>query len=255
MPINSPEILSVIILSDSSFEGFEKFRNDVDEHLRHLPETLEIDTSKLVNVSSSHVGVLWQAYFMCFGKHVKFKLKDPGPNLVRVLKMMDLDMILSGNRDLAEPYIKEAALNFTDGQTDSYTDEFQAYAKSVDKSCEDFVGFLRQYKNIPDMVRHELRTIFYEIATNIGTHAGLENGEKIVFTFTMEDSRAVLCFADSGDPFNPTEYNRGGDLSSAIKSGRTRGFGIPMLVKMTDNMTYNRLYDMVNVLAVEKSWG
>jgi anti-sigma regulatory factor (Ser/Thr protein kinase)/anti-anti-sigma regulatory factor len=255
MPINSPGILSVSIPVESSFENLEKFRQEVEEHLRHLPGTIEIDTSILVNVSSSHVGALWQAYLRCYANHVAFKLKDPSPYLIRVLKIMDLDTILAKDQSPVELYIKEAVLSFTDGHTDPYTDEFQANAESVDKACEDYTGFLKQYQDIPDMVRHDLRTIFYEIATNIRTHAGIEDGEKIVFSFTMKKNKAILCFADSGKPFNPTRYVNSEDVQLAIKRGRTRGFGIPMLSKMTDNMKYNRLHDILNVLAVEKSWG
>jgi len=99
-----------------------------------------------------------------------------------------------------------------------------------------------------------LRTIFYEIATNVRTHAGLEKGNLIVFSLRAKGSKVILVFADSGKPFDPTMVADDVDLRMVLKNRQTRGLGIPMICKLAEKVTYKRIDGTINVFTVEVVW-
>ena len=104
------------------------------------------------------------------------------------------------------------------------------------------------------MLRFELKTIFYEVTTNIRNYSGLKEDELIVFTARPRRDGITLTFADRGLPFNPTTQIDDFNARKAARKKQSRGFGIVMVRRMADRITYVRQAGSTNMLTLEKKW-
>jgi anti-sigma regulatory factor (Ser/Thr protein kinase) len=98
----------------------------------------------------------------------------------------------------------------------------------------------------------ELQTLFYEIATNIRQHGKAKDGEGVQVTLVAQQDKITVSFTDGGPPFDPTQQSVDYDFRQAASTKQTRGFGIALIQRMTDAMTYSRLNDTHNMLTLCK---
>ncbi len=253
MQVESPKIPLVAVPLDLSEVALASYDRQLAEILDSGPKTIEIDTSRWQQVTSSHIHVLWQTYQRCSEHGSGMRLTGSSDGLIRVLKVLDLYDILTGAMDRTEVDVRTAVrIDLAHGSSD-YADEFTTKPSEVDGAIKSFVDFLKGME-LPEVTQFELRTLFYEVVTNIRCHSDLPEGSLVVFICRADESRISMVFADSGQPFDPTESTADVDVLAAAKDRRTRGFGIMMIRKMADSVSYVRKDDSVNVLTLEKGW-
>jgi anti-anti-sigma factor len=243
----------VVFPGDLSDHSVASFRQRVSAVLQNRSSDLIIDCSRLEHVISSQVNLLWQAYQMCLDAGVELRLAKASPGLVRVLKALDLYDLFQDQEKTQR--IERCQVIDTAGMAGpkEYLDVFRASASGVEEAMERYLRFLDSI-GIPGMLKFELRTVFYEIATNIRTHSGLHETDNIRVSANSNRSRIVLTFEDNGMPFDLTAQPAGLDIKSAANHGRKRGFGITMINRLTDHLSYTRKNGSTNVLTIEKLW-
>ena len=253
MPVNTQNMPSITIPADLSDDSLSEFYEDLNRLLENPPETITVASSHLKCASSGHVGALWQAHQLCADAGVKMRLKSPSRGLKRVLEILDLSEAFGEDRDITPPQLRKAARFGLGGQAETYADEFPTDVDSINTALDRFLEFVRKFQ-LPETTEYVLRTIFYEITTNIRTHSGLEKGNLIVFSLRAKGSKVTLVFADSGKPFDPTLVADDVDLRMVLKNRQTRGLGIPMICKLAEKVTYIRIDGTINVFTVEVVW-
>lgn len=254
MQVDTADIKSVVVPKDLNTDSLSEFEQYLSDLLKSSPKVLALDSSPWEHITSSHIHVLWHAYKACSEHGIRMQLTAPSAGLLNVLKVLDLYDIIAGGQKQPISNLKDAVQYEACKGTHKYADEFHADPKSVDIALEDFLVFLKEL-HIQKAVEFELRTLFYEVATNIRTHGQLEVGASIVFASLTNESGMVMTFVDSGIPFDPTTSTADFDVIAAGKNRQTRGFGIMMIRKLADKISYVRKADDINILTLEKRWG
>lgn len=230
--------MTVVAPVEGGIENSSSFEQNVKSFLKGGFKTLSIDCSKLNQVTSSHVSMLWEAHRLCSEAKVEMYLLSPPRNLIKILKLLDLDSMFSYK---------------VEGDPHLYADEFTSDALSINLAMKKFSEFMKRLR-IPDTTQFELKTVFYEVATNIRSHSGLKEGDMIQFYARPDDNRLTLVFVDCGAPFDPTMLDRPYDPEKAAREGQKRGFGIAMITKLADRLSYERRPEGKNALTLEKKW-
>ena len=251
MQVEAGTSRSILIPSELTPESVAGFEEGLEAALRSNPRLVVIDSSRLVQVTSNHIKILWQAYRACVDAGVGMKLKSPSPGLIRVLKVLDLYDIVAESHDIPCPRSDDAAWSGSTKSAEVNSSRFAADPVSVDRALEGFLKFVERL-HLPETTEFELRTVFYEVATNIRAHAGIGENDPIAVSCRADDSKIVLVFADTGIPFDPTRMAANMDLEAAAREGRARGFGITLIRRLTDNMSYVRKNNKMNILTLEK---
>jgi len=246
----TPTLLAPAELSDDAVTRFDR---ELKELLMGDPVSIALDVSQLEHVTSSHIRLLWQAYHICLDAGVTMELKSLSSGLARVLKVLDLYELLADDHESIHQQLRRAVRIESGEILHTYVDEFTVDSHSIDEALEGFLKFLRRF-TLSEVVIFELRTVFYEVATNIRLHAQMGNQDLVVFSARVEGSKLIMVFADSGVPFDSKSSTVDFDPRTVSKAEQTRGFGLTLVRRLTDKMSYSRLNDVINVLALEKKW-
>ena len=253
MHIETQNNSSITIPADLSGDSLADFDENLKSLLQKNPEAIYLDSSNLVNVTSSDIKVLWAAYQLCQDTGVELRLKSPSPGLIRVLQVLDLYSLFTVDPDSDIPQFGQVVQSDPGECTEMHCDAFHADPGSINAAIEEFLKFLK-HLHTPEMIEYELRTVFYEVATNIRIHAEPEKDGLIVFTAMVNGQNIVIVFVDSAKPFDVTSSIPDVDLRTALKSGQKCGFGVTLIRKLTDKISYIRMNDAINVLILEKKW-
>ncbi|MEZ5360316.1 MAG: ATP-binding protein [Candidatus Zixiibacteriota bacterium] len=251
MVINDTKVHTVELPSDISVKVLGEFENKILDLVEHKPHLVSIDCSNLGQATSSHVNALWLAYLYCKDAGIEVCISSPTEQLVRVLKLLDLHELFTFDDDTIRTRMRKVVRSISSENISTYADEFPADSENINAAMERFRQYLNGL-NIDKAIAIELGTVFYEVATNIRLHSGIKEGELIVFTSRMNDERLTLVFADSGKPFDLTKRVASFVPEHAARSRQSRGFGLEMIHRMTDGLSYRRLHDSINVLTIEK---
>ncbi|MCP4704334.1 MAG: ATP-binding protein, partial [candidate division Zixibacteria bacterium] len=81
------------------------------------------------------------------------------------------------------------------------------------------------------------------------------NTDLIHLTATLSDDKIALKFVYPGIPFDPTARVKDYDPGAVIKQRQKRGYGLIMINRMADGISYNRNDKDLNELHIEKYWG
>jgi anti-sigma regulatory factor (Ser/Thr protein kinase)/anti-anti-sigma regulatory factor len=223
---------------------------ELESLLSEKPELVSLDCAHFDTISSSQIGLLWLVRQKCVEAGVDIMLLSPSSGLICVLKVLDL-------YDLFQ-YTPTRDFKATDQSADtistsSYADEFRPEVESIDEALNNFVEFLNSL-NLHHITVFELRTIFYEVSTNIRTHSGMSTNESILFTARTDDAKVVLVFADSGKQFDITKLPVELNPELAGKNKQRRGFGIALVRRLADKIEYIGERTGLNILLLEKRW-
>ena len=234
-------------LTDEFFESLKKL-------LESRPAVVILDCSELKQVSSAHVNLLWRARLICKQANAQIGLSSVSSNLARVLKVLDLydlfqldppaDSLKTDPEVQLRLQYDEKALNL----------QFKASTTAINRALAEFQRFLKKI-NLPEAYAFELETVFYEVATNICTHAQVDDNEVISFTAVPRPDSLTMHFIDPGLPFDPTTLADEFDPDIAAGKRQKRGYGLPMINRMIDSLKYERRDNRLNILTLEKNWG
>jgi anti-sigma regulatory factor (Ser/Thr protein kinase)/anti-anti-sigma regulatory factor len=243
---------TLVVPANLSDDAVARFDQELKLLLTRGHSSVALDTGHLDYVTSSHIKLLWQAYHLCLDSGATMKLESLSAGLVRVLKVLDLHELFVGEHGTAHPQLRKAVREESGDTGAYYVDEFTANSDGIDNALDGFLKFLKRF-DLTDEAIFELRTVFYEVVTNIRLHSRAGADELIVFATSVERSRVVLIFADSGISFNPETRADDFDPHAASEAGATRGFGLALVRRLTDKMSYVRVSDAVNVLTLERN--
>jgi anti-sigma regulatory factor (Ser/Thr protein kinase)/anti-anti-sigma regulatory factor len=240
--------------SDLSAESLAVFDAQLDALIAGQSAVVHLDCTGLTKVVSRLVGVLWQAYRRCADAGSELRLESPPTGLVRTLNALDLAEVfgvgaVSGDTD--SECRAAAEFEHTSGV---YTDRFGATEGEIDAALDRFMQFLPRMR-ISATTEFELKTLFYEVTTNIRTHGQSPVDEPIQFQASASHDLITLTFWDRGVPFDPCARPADVDFIAAARSGQRCGFGIAMMRRLADNMSYARERGRTNVLTIEKKRG
>ncbi len=253
MQVKAKEARRLKVPADLSPKEVEAFDASVARVIEKGPHTLMLDCTALSQVTSSHVNMLWRTHLVGSDAGVSVRLASAPDGLIRVLKALDLYDLFSETGETQKISIPLLLPSAPARPTEVYNDSFCCSVESMNTAQAKFLDFLDRIQ-APDMIGFELRTIFHEVTSNIHTYADLTAESVIELQAHSGPEKITLTFADSGTPFDPTSKPAEIDFARAARTGQKRGFGIVMLHKLTDHMTYCRKDGRVNELTVEKNW-
>jgi anti-sigma regulatory factor (Ser/Thr protein kinase) len=126
-------------------------------------------------------------------------------------------------------------------------------AENIEVAMSKLVSYLIQ-SGLPELTAFELQTIFYEIATNIRLHSGLNSDDSFAVTIELDGRRILLIVSDPGVEFNPTSRSNDLNVQEAGRRLQRRGFGLSMVKGLCKTMSYTRTADHRNQLVITKYW-
>ncbi len=242
LPVKTVSRASVVLPALLETAAGRNFEAEVAKALTTDSGELLVDCSELNQVYSGHIRLMWVAREMCRERGVALRLTSVRPDIVRILRLLDLTEFF--------PF------EIGDGNC-SYADAIPMSGESVREALRRFDDFLKQ-QSVPDTIVTDVRTICYEITTNIAQHGGLDSSEVVVMTAVLtestKDREMTLHFMDSGRPFDPTEPRPLLTTQDAADSRQTRGYGLVMVARLADRVAYERFREAHNLLTVSKRW-
>ncbi len=238
---------------DAGFERQQEFIVELKESVKHAVGELFVDCSKVEQVTSTHVNILWRAYSICKDSGVRMILKNPTESVVRVLSILDLrEMFLI---DESNDYSKVSQ----EGTQKPQTLDNLLSMKIKLESSEIATGLKRVQeflKSVPvtSACSVEIETIFYELATNVLLYSKLTSSDLLDCSVEVTKNRITMKFIDSGVLFDPSTAEIRYDPKSMISNYQKRGLGLVMIRRMADTISYERRDDGVNIVTVMKDW-
>jgi len=240
--------------ADLSSGAVGEFNDLLRKAISDHPEHLLLDCSELRSVQSNHVGLLCHARELCLEGSVKVRLENTNDALLRTLDLLDLTSLfgLPPTREEQRENISKKSDLAPKQTVCKYS--FSADKESVDEALYAFLEFLQELQLSEEDI-FGFRTIFYEVATNIRTHARPGTGDLVRFQATYESKKLLLKFEDTGVPFDPVSHESSVAPQKAALMRQTRGFGICMIKKLADDISYQRTDDGMNVLSLTRYCG
>jgi len=243
----------ILVPSEVIGPKINRFYGDIEDLLRQGCREIVIDCSNLKHAVSSNIYIIWKGNFKCQEAGTLCRLTNVSDNLKRVLKVLDLYDLLVIDQKTGKKKRKPdvtAGLNVVEKEIDL---KFEADEKAVSRYLTEFRDYLKNI-NLPELLVFELETVFYEVTTNILQHSGAQKSETIIFTANSTSEYFRMKFNYPGVHFNPTVNRKEFDPNAAIQGRQKRGYGLMLINRMMDTMTYQRSDDQKNILTLEKRW-
>ena len=132
--------------------------------------------------------------------------------------------------------------------------EVTATTDGISEARDRFHDFLTRL-NLPEISVFDLATAFYEVAANIRAHGGLTENACLAVRATVTECDVWVRFVDPGRLFDPTHRIPVFDPQVAIRRRQTNRFGLAMITRLVDEMSYERLDERLNVLTLRRRLG
>jgi len=214
---------------------------------------IRVDSSGLIRVTSNHVSLLWQTHEECRVKNCTLVLEGTTPALKKTLEMLDLAELFKVGANAPEYQELKDSQPISIMAPSEFTDTISLDNQGVQKSLQKFIDYLHSL-GLPRKTEFALRTVFYEVVINIRGHSGLKESEQAQFAAKTDGHGMKLIFQDKGRQFDPTQFISTHDFAIAARKRQMRGFGIIMIRKLIDKMTYSRKNNELNFLELYKQW-
>ena len=228
---------------------------ELDAALQQLfarqPEAISLDCQDVDHLTSSHVKLLWQARTACADRGVTVRLSSAPEHVWKVLEVLDLAEFFIRDESSAAAGSRASPQELL-GAQDVHEDHFMAIRDTIEEAQARFVTYMER-AGLPVSTQYVLRTLFYEVATNVQLHAAKHGCPSIDFSAVADRSKIVMTFVDDGPPFDPTLFEDR-EESSADDADNRRSFGIAIMRRLADRMVYKRLDDRRNALILERNW-
>jgi anti-sigma regulatory factor (Ser/Thr protein kinase)/anti-anti-sigma regulatory factor len=235
---------------DAAGESFEQTLHEV---IADRPALVLLDCATLERVISSHINLLWIANILCRENGIELQLLNPPSGLLRILNALDLThtFIFSETGSVAGQKINKDIILINIPK--SYSDQIFAETDDINKAIARFVSFLSKI-GAGETTIHELRTIFYEIATNIRLYSGLKSSDQFAIDIVADRNQITITFTDKGRAFDSCVAAIHVDPDKAAKFRKRRGFGLAMIRTLADHLAYRPNRGGGNILTVCKKW-
>lgn len=232
---------------DDSLQGFFY---ELTLALGDEPTDIALDCSLLDHATSRHINALWDALTRCERAGVPMRLTSVGYGLERVLSVLDLAELFSvdyeSNKDDKPSHVPVKGRS-----SERFEVELEARIDAVTDVMAELHAFLEQL-SLTEIAVFDLETVFYEVATNICRHSGLEQHRRIRFAACLSQDEISLKFTDAGERFDPTGNTPEFDPRLAIRRRQSRGIGLVMIQRLMDSISYDRIDRKYNVVTLRK---
>jgi anti-sigma regulatory factor (Ser/Thr protein kinase)/anti-anti-sigma regulatory factor len=232
---------------DVSLRGFF---DELDLAMADRPPEIAIDCSLLAHATSRHINALWDALTRCQREGIPMRLTEVGYGLRRVLSVLDLAELFAVEYDRGGEKGEVGAPKEA-GACDRFEADLEATIDSVAEVMVQLRAFLERY-DLDEIGIFDLETVFYEVATNICRHSGLDEHRKIRFAADLRGDEISLEFTDAGARFDPTGNTPEFDPRRAITRRQSRGIGLVMIQRLMDAISYKREDHKYNVVTLRK---
>ncbi len=251
MSIRAERTATLPVPIDIDGETLAGFYSELKDRLRDSPDEVLLDCSLLDHASSTHINALWQARNRCEEAGVPVKLTSVTYGLQRVLMVLDLYDFFATERDGVEA--RRGV-----GEPDPDAAALPVLMLKVEPTADGITGAMRKLHdylvglNLGEILAFDLETVFYEVTTNIRLHGELEEGESINLTVAPREGVFELRFEDPGPHFDPTSRATEFDPRRAMRSRQRQGFGLAMIKRLVDGLSYEREDGRLNILNLKK---
>ena len=227
------------------------FYSKLDSLIEERPVEILLDCSDLEHTTSSHISTLWQARQRCQRAGIPVRLSSVRYGLFRILKILNLYELFEFEQGTVEskPGMEKARLGAE--SVPALRLDFLPSAWAIKDALDRFHDYLREL-NVQEICAFDLETVFYEITTNIRLHGQLDDDDCIGFVATPCGDVISLRFIDPGPMFDPTSDPPHFDPDQAIRRRQTSGFGLTMIRRLVDSISYHRRDDGRNVVTLTK---
>lgn len=230
------------------------FYRHVEEVAAQGPRSIDLDCSSLDPVHSSHIGLLWIARDICAQESVEISLENVNNSLIRTLQMLDLADIFEINEaDIRWPVVATSVMR-PSRKSEQHSGDFRVDTAGIDLGLHEFMELLDEWQ-LDEVIKFDLRTLFYEVANNIVCHSGLTTDARVQYRVACANGELQLVFEDNGKPFNPLSLSDDFDPETAARNRQTRGFGINLIRRISDDIEYTHRDNTTNVLSLTKRYG
>jgi anti-sigma regulatory factor (Ser/Thr protein kinase)/anti-anti-sigma regulatory factor len=250
MSVKTERWRKILVPADLDEGAQEGFFAELEIVLEDSPPEAVLDCALLDHATSGHINMLWEAQTKCEEAGTPMRLKSVRYGLERVLRILDLyDLFTLEPKRFDE---SDAADSGSDTAEAPVLDiEFKATMNGISDALSTFHDFLVR-SGLPGSCAFDLEIVFYEVATNIRRHSGLDEADHVEFTATVEGNSVLLRFADAGEPFDPTRRSPVFDARVAIRTKQTNGIGLTMIQRLVDTISYKRVDGRLNVVTLTK---
>ena len=251
MSVKADKRVTLMVPVDVDEETVEGFYTELHCCLDESPEEVLLDCSLLERATSTHINTLWQARNRCEETGTPVKLTSVTYGLERVLMVLDLYDLFTAERDGVE-----ARAGARKHDPDAVP--LAALMLEVEPTVDGIAGAMETLHKhliglgLGEILAFDLETVFYEVTTNIRLHGELREGETIGFSAVTKDGLVHLRFEDPGPHFDPTSRSSPFDPKRAMRSRQRNGFGLAMIKRLADGLSYERESDRLNILNLEK---
>jgi len=253
MRVDSKNILTLSIPEQLTGDSSSEFTAKLTNILETKPCAIYLDCSKLDFVTPAHIFMIWDARRSCSEAGTEAVLTSLSTGLERALETLSLGDLVSGDVSTVRSISSESKSSEKSTIIASYKDKLGIANSDFEKGQQRFLDFIGQLR-LPEATEFELRTVFYEVVTNIRTHAGISDDSLIEFSAQADRDGIRLEFIDSGMPFDWNDNSLEIDFQEAAKRRQHRGFGVTIIRRLTDRISCIRTDDARNVLTIEKTW-
>ena len=234
-------------LDDDSLQGFFC---ELNLAIEDEPTEIALDCSLLEHATSRHINALWDALTRAERAGIPMRLTAVGSGLGRVLSVLDLAELFHIDYEAVEdeePY----SVQVDSLPSKRFEVELEARIDVVTDVMAELHGFLKQL-DMSEIAVFDLETVFYEVATNICRHSGLDRDRKIKFATDITWNEICFKFTDAGERFDPTGNTPEFDPRLAIRRRQSRGIGLVMIQRLMDSISYERIDGGYNVVTLRK---
>ena len=247
------QICTIKLPSECTLTEGVVFEKEVQEAISKKPDLVLQDCQYLKRVISSHIRLLWSARERCGDNQAELRLSNPTAALMRILRTLDLvDSFQYEGIDhhRGQRLDQDLGMERVPG---TFTDAVHPTVNGIDDSIAHFMGYLADAR-VSATTLLELRTIFYEVATNIRLYSGISPQDQFTVDAHTDWDCVTMTFTDSGLQFDPTVGTARLDVVAAAHQRKHRGFGLIMVRRLADTVSYRRDPASGNVLTITKKW-
>lgn len=233
-------------------EGFEKILDNKLALFEHSDQVkIEVDCSQMNSVTSLDFRALWEAKLCCDDKQLSMILVSVSEKFRRVIENLDLNELFMIAYISTPMGAQKGSDTIRDENIAVLEFSVLLTQEAIDDATSTVRSFLRK-NGATHFVSFEIATILYEVNTNIRLHSTLDNDARISVSAYCSKARITISVKDSGVEFDPSQSVLPHDIAETIASKKTRGFGLYMINKLSDKITYARLENKYNLLSFIK---
>jgi anti-sigma regulatory factor (Ser/Thr protein kinase)/anti-anti-sigma regulatory factor len=250
MPVETSKSKLISVPADLDDDSLSGFFDELRLVMADKPAEIALDCSLLDHATSRHINALWDALTRCERAGIGMRLTAVGYGLKRVLSVLDLlELFRVEFEDESKDRLHRPPA--TDGRPERFEAEIEASIDSLSDIMEDLQAFFEGF-GLSEIGVFDLETVFYEVATNICRHSGLEKHRRIKFAANIDANEVSFEFIDAGERFDPTGNTPEFDPRRAIKRRQSRGIGLVMIQRLMDSVSYERVDHKYNVVTLRK---